>query len=209
MSIARHECGSVHGIEFSHRLAGPSVWGDHTRARVRARGGGCDRRALCRGPAQIQSHKRRFICREHTCQLLTVIEQNLSNCTPGRVWSTLTIGWITFLLCFGGHHRWPSRELATTWKTVWSHIKPYLQSASDTCPFCGGAGSGARRARVAPPGPTPAGPIRTHRHLKPDTRGVPSHGQDIGPDPRQAQRRAQELSGQARRPAMPVFRLQH
>ena len=36
-----------------------------------------------------------------------------------------------------------ARQLATTWNTVWSHIKPCLQAASDDpARFCGGSGAG-------------------------------------------------------------------
>ncbi|WP_414629994.1 hypothetical protein [Cellulomonas flavigena] len=37
-------------------------------------------------PVRIRWHKRRWICRETTCQIATFIEQNHSVCAPGRVW---------------------------------------------------------------------------------------------------------------------------
>ena len=37
-------------------------------------------------PVRIRWHKRRWICREHTCQITTFAEQNHSVCAPRRVW---------------------------------------------------------------------------------------------------------------------------
>ncbi|WP_366488038.1 hypothetical protein [Actinomyces sp. ICM47] len=37
-------------------------------------------------PARIRWHKRRWICRKHTCQIATFTEQNHSVCAPGRAW---------------------------------------------------------------------------------------------------------------------------
>ena len=36
-----------------------------------------------------------------------------------------------------------ARQLATTWNTVWSHIKPCLQAASEPRPFRRGSGAGS------------------------------------------------------------------
>ena len=51
-----------------------------------------------------------------------------------------------------------ARQLATTWNTVWSHIKPYLQAASDDpARFAGVQVLGVDESHVASPGPTPPG----------------------------------------------------
>ena len=52
-----------------------------------------------------------------------------------------------------------ARQLATTWNTVWSHIKPCLQAASDDpARFAGVQVLGVDERRVASPGLTPPGP---------------------------------------------------
>ena len=52
-----------------------------------------------------------------------------------------------------------ARQLATTWNTVWSHIKPCLQAASDDpARFAGVRVLGVDERRVASPGLTPTGP---------------------------------------------------
>ena len=52
-----------------------------------------------------------------------------------------------------------ARQLATTWNTVWSHIKPCLQAASDDpARFAGIRVLGVDERRAAPPGPTPTEP---------------------------------------------------
>jgi len=52
-----------------------------------------------------------------------------------------------------------ARQLATTWNTVWSHIKPCLQAASDDpARFAGVRVLGVDERCVASPGPTSTGP---------------------------------------------------
>ena len=53
-----------------------------------------------------------------------------------------------------------ARQLATTWNTVWSHIKPCLRAASDdSARFAGVRVLGVDERRVASPGPTSTGPV--------------------------------------------------
>ena len=74
-----------------------------------------------------------------------------------------------------------ARQLATTWNTVWSHIKPCLQAASDDpARFAGVRVLGVDERRVAPPGPTPPGP-RELTGIVDHARGGSSHG--AGPLP--------------------------
>ncbi len=83
-------------------------------------------------PVRIRWHKRRWICREHTCQIATFIEKNHSVCAPRARLGTRAIRWAIQQLRFeGATIAGLARQLATTWNTVWSHIKPCLQAASD------------------------------------------------------------------------------
>ena len=79
-------------------------------------------------PARIRWFKRRWICREHTCQIATFIEQNHSVRVPR---ARLGVRAIRQLRFEGATISGLARQLGTTWNTVWSHIKPCLQAASD------------------------------------------------------------------------------
>ena len=83
-------------------------------------------------PARIRWFKRRWICREHTCQIATFIEQNHSVCAPRARLGARAIRWAIRQLRFeGATIAGLARQLGTTWNTAWSHIKPRLQAASD------------------------------------------------------------------------------
>ena len=83
-------------------------------------------------PVRIRWHKRRWICREHTCQITTFAEQNHSVCAPRARLGARAIRWAIRQLRFeGATISGLARQLGTTWNTVWSHIKPCLQAASD------------------------------------------------------------------------------
>ena len=83
-------------------------------------------------PVRIRWHKRRWICREHTCQITTFAEQNHSVCAPRARLGVRAIRWAIRQLRFeGATISGLARQLGTTWNTVWSHIKPCLQAASD------------------------------------------------------------------------------
>ena len=83
-------------------------------------------------PARIRWFKRRWLCREHTCQIATFIEQNHSVCAPRARLGVRAIRWAIRQLRFeGATIAGLARQLATTWNTVWSHITPCLQAASD------------------------------------------------------------------------------
>ena len=82
--------------------------------------------------ARIRWFKQRWICREQTCQIATFIEQNHSVCAPRARLGVRAIRWAIRQLRFeGATIAGLARQLATTWNTVWSHIKPCLQAASD------------------------------------------------------------------------------
>ena len=111
-------------------------------------------------PARIRWFKRRWLCREHTCQIATFIEQNHSVCAPRARLGVRAIRWAIRQLRFeGATISGLARQLGTTWNTVWSHIKPCLQAASDDPDrFAGVRVLGVDERRVASPGPTPPGP---------------------------------------------------
>ena len=143
MSVARTPDALVLDIESCDRFAGCPGCGLN-RSRPQSRGRGDDRRALGRGPARIRWHKRRWICRETTCQIATFIEQNHSVCTPRARLGTRAIRWAIRQLRFeGATIAGLARQLATTWNTVWSHIKPCLQATSDPRPLRRRAGIGS------------------------------------------------------------------
>ena len=83
-------------------------------------------------PVRIRWHKRRWICREHACQTVTFLEHSEKVCAPRARLGTRAIRWAIRQLRFeGATIAGLARQLATTWNTVWSHIKPCLQAASD------------------------------------------------------------------------------
>ena len=83
-------------------------------------------------PARIRWHKRRWICREHTCETVTFLEHDERVCAPRARLGVRAIRWAIRQLRFeGATIAGLARQLGTTWNTVWSHIKPCLQAASD------------------------------------------------------------------------------
>ena len=83
-------------------------------------------------PTRIRWFKRRWICREHACQTVTFLEHDERVCAPRARLETRAIRWAIRQLRFeGATIAGLARQLATTWNTVWSHIKPCLQAASD------------------------------------------------------------------------------
>lgn len=73
-----------------------------------------------------------WICREHTCQIMTFIEQNHSVCAPRTLLGVRAIRWAIGQLRFEGATTCGlARQLSTTWNTVWSHIESCLQATSD------------------------------------------------------------------------------
>ena len=83
-------------------------------------------------PARIRWHKRRWICREHACQTVTFLEHSEKVCAPRAHLGVRAIRWAIQQLHFeGATISGLALQLGTTWNTVWSHIKPCLQAASD------------------------------------------------------------------------------
>ena len=151
-------------------------------------------------PTRIRWHKRRWICREHACQTVTFLEHSEKVCAPRARLGARAIRWAIRQLRFeGATIAGLARQLATTWNTVWSHIKPCLQAASDDpARFAGVRVLGVdehvwhhqdRRRR----GPRELTGIVDH------SRGGPSHSPLVGPGPRKVWHRVQELARRARR----------
>ena len=103
---------------------------------------------------------RRWMCRERTCQTVTFLEHDERVCAPRARVGVRAIRWAIRQLRFeGATIAGLARQLATTWNTVWSHIKPCLQAASDDpARFAGVRVPRVDEGRVAPPRPTPPGP---------------------------------------------------
>ena len=75
---------------------------------------------------------RRWICCERTCQTVTFLEHSEKVCAPRVRLGVRAIRWAIRQLRFeGATILGLARQLGTTWNTVWSHIKPCLQAASD------------------------------------------------------------------------------
>ena len=53
-------------------------------------------------PTRIRWHKRRWMCRERTCRIVTFIEQNHSACTPRARLKAQAIHWAIRQLRFEG-----------------------------------------------------------------------------------------------------------
>ena len=151
-------------------------------------------------PARIRWHKRRWRCLEKTCQTVTFLEHDERVCAPRARLGMRAICWAIRQLRFeGATIAGLARQLATTWNTVWSHIKPCLQAASDDpARFAGVQVLGVdehvwhhqdRRRR----GPRELTGIVDH------SRGGSSHGKVVGPGPRKVWHCVQELARRARR----------
>lgn len=86
---------------------------------------------------------RRWMCRERTCQTVTFLEYDERVCAPRARLGVRAIRWaIRQLRSEGGTISGLARQLGTTWNTVWSHIKPCLQAASEPRPLRRGSDAG-------------------------------------------------------------------
>ena len=111
-------------------------------------------------PARIRWYKRRWTWRAHTWLTVTFLECSEKGAPSTGSSGTRAICWAIRQLCFeGATILGLARQLGTTWNTVWSHIKPCLQAASDgPARFAGVRVPRVDLRRVAPPRPTPLGP---------------------------------------------------
>ena len=97
---------------------------------------------------------------------MTFLEHSEKVCAPWARLGVRAVRWAIRQLRFEGATTCGlARQLGTTWNTVWSHIKPCRQAASDDpARFAGVRALGVDERHVASPGPTPPGPARAHRH---------------------------------------------
>ena len=199
VAVARRECGLVLDIESCDRCADCPGCGVITQGHGRVVVEVID--APWAGiPARIRWHKRCWRCLEKTCQTVTFLEHDERVCAPRARLGARAIRWAIRQLRFeGATIAGLARQLATTWNTVWSHIKPCLQAASDDpARFAGVRVLGVdehvwhhqdRRRR----GPRELTGIVDH------SRGGSSHGKVVGPGPRKVWHCVQELARRARR----------
>ena len=127
VAVARRECGLVLDIESCDRCAGCPGCGVIAQGHGRVVVEVID--APWAGvPARIRWLKRCWVCRERTCQTVTFLERSEKMCTPR---ARLGVRAIRQLRFEGASIAGLARRLATTWNTVWSHIKPCLQTTPD------------------------------------------------------------------------------
>ena len=200
MSVARTPDALVLDVESCNQLAGCPGCGVIAQGHGRMVVGVIDAR-WAGVPARIRWFKRRWICRERTCQIATFTEQNHSVCAPRPCLGTRAIRWAIRQLRFeGATIAGLARQLATTWNTVWSHIKPCLQAASDDpARFAGFGYWGLMRGVWHHQDRRRRGP-RELTGIVDLTRGKDHPTARLsGPGPRQVWHRVQELARRARR----------
>ena len=151
-------------------------------------------------PARIRWFKRRWICRERTCETVTFLEHSEKVCAPRARLGVRAIRWAIRQLRFeGATISGLARQLGTTWNTVWSHIKPCLQAASDDpARFAGVRVLGVDEHVWHHQDRHRRGP-REFTGIVDHSRGGSSHGPLVGPGPGKVWHRVQELAGRARR----------
>lgn len=87
IAVARRTCGLVLDIESCDCLAGCPGCGMIAQGHGRSVAEVIDAR-WAGVPARIRWHKRRWTCRETTCQIVTFIESRATRCArPGHVWA--------------------------------------------------------------------------------------------------------------------------
>ena len=155
MSVARTPNALVLDVELCNQLVGCPGCGVIAQGRGRVVVEVID--APWAGvPARIRWFKRA----ETTCETATFREHDERVCAPRARLGVRAIRWAIRQLRFeGATILGLARQLGTTWNTVWSHIKPCLQAASDDpARFAGVRVLGVDERRVASPGPMPPWP---------------------------------------------------
>nr|WP_245810150.1 hypothetical protein [Brachybacterium massiliense] len=104
-------------------------------------------------PVLIRWHKRRWICREELCEVVSFLKQDPDAHALRGLLSTRAFPWAIRQLCHEGvtiHVL--AKQLGTTWNTLWSQVQPILARATaGPARFEGRGGSGRGRAHLAPP----------------------------------------------------------
>ena len=127
MSVARTSQALVLNVESCNQLVGCPGCG------VIAQGHGRAVVEVIDAPwAGVPARIRWFKRAETTCETVTFLEHSEKVCAPRARLGVRAIRWAIQQLRFeGATITGLARQLATTWNTVWSHIKPCLQAASD------------------------------------------------------------------------------
>src|SRR5690625_2133857 len=83
-------------------------------------------------PVRIRWRKRRWICLEDACEVVSFVEQDPEVCAPRGLLSTRAIRWaIGQLRREGATIQGLARQLGTTWNTLWSQVRPVLIAAAN------------------------------------------------------------------------------
>ncbi|MGP5838665.1 hypothetical protein ACTXPN_13985 [Brachybacterium alimentarium] len=90
-------------------------------------------------PVRIRWRKRRWICLEDVCAVVSFAEQDPRVCAPRGLLSTRAIRWaVGQLRREGATIQGLARQLGTTWNTLWTQVQPVLaQAAGDPSRFEG------------------------------------------------------------------------
>ena len=90
-------------------------------------------------PVRIRWCKRRWICRETLCEVVSFVEQDPTVSAPRGLLSTRAIRWaISQLRREGATIQGLARQLGTTWNTLWSQVRSVLiEAANDPSRFEG------------------------------------------------------------------------
>ena len=158
MSVARIPDALMLDVDSCNQLVGCPGCGLN-RSRSRACGGRGDRRALGRGSGAYPVAQYGAGYAANTPARSRPSSSRTTRCAPRARLGVRAVRWAIRQLRFeGATIAGLARQLATTWNTVWSHIKPCLQAASDDpARFAGVRVLGVDERRVASPGPTPPG----------------------------------------------------
>ena len=83
-------------------------------------------------PVRIRWRKRRWICLEDLCEVVSFVEQDPAVSARRGLLSTRAVRWaIGQLRREGATVQGLARQLGTTWNTVWSQVKPVLVRSAD------------------------------------------------------------------------------
>ena len=83
-------------------------------------------------PVRVRWRKRRWICHEDVCAVVSFVEQDPEVCAPRGLLSTRAIRWsIGQLRREGATIQGLARQLGTTWNTLWTQVRPVLAPAAD------------------------------------------------------------------------------
>ena len=83
-------------------------------------------------PVRLRWRKRRWLCPEPMCAVDSFVEQDPAVALPGRLLTIRAIRWATGQL--RGEQasiEGLSRQLGTTWRTLWRAIRPVLEAAAE------------------------------------------------------------------------------